>query len=165
MLYRQAQLIGRVAELRAAAEALQPAIPNGETTYVAIQASSMRYGICARRGDAAALMSTSAAPLEQGFHMLLGVVVGSFQVMQLLLQIGDLGLYIDSFLGLTRLDILGGGKDEPIVMLTEAAGSKYMGDVPHLAHSIIYGRILRQGVELTRGELQHAILTVFRRDL
>lgn len=66
--------------------------------------------------------AASAASLEKRFHVLLGVVVGRLEVVQLLLQIGDLGLHIGGFLGLTSLDFLGGGKDEPIAMLAEAAG-------------------------------------------
>ena len=56
----------------------------------------------------------STAPLEERFHMLLGVVVGRFEIMQLLLQIGDLRFHVGCFLGLTSLYILGGGKDKPI---------------------------------------------------
>lgn len=97
--------------------------------------------------------------------MLLGIVVSRFEIMQLLLQVGDLRFHIGCFLGLTSLYILGGGKDKPIVMLTEAAGSRTCEHVPHLAHSVIYGRVLGQSVELTRGELQHPVLTVFRRNL
>lgn len=60
-----------------------------------------------------AAATSSATSLENGLHMLLRVLVGRLQVMQFLLQILDFSLDILCLFGLTLLDVLGRGENEP----------------------------------------------------
>lgn len=104
--------------------------------------------------DAHHFHETGSSPraAEQLFQMLLAVLVGRFQIIELLVQIGKFCLYIARFLRLSGLDFLGRGQDKP----TDAAvitGNRDRWILrlvlnSHLSYSIIHRSVLRQGVDL-----------------
>jgi hypothetical protein len=87
--------------------------------------------------------------LENGVHVLLTVLVGGLEVVQLLLQVRDLSLDIGSFFGLAGFHIVGGGQDEPGGRERERGGQTRVvlhGDAmkrhsSHLANAIVHGRV------------------------
>lgn len=111
---------------------------------------------------------TSTSSFENGLHMLVAVLVRGLQIMQLLIQIGELLLAVLALFRVLDLDIWDCRPDEPAACQPVPV-SRHHGHhgtpCSHLPHTTIHRRLLRQRIHLRVRQLQHAALAVLRRDL
>ena len=93
------------------------------------------------------------------------VLVRRLQVIQLLVQIRDIGLDLLRLLGNSCLYIRLRCRNEPVRPVSALNLRATVWRNVHLAYAFVHIGTLRQCIQLAGGQLQHSILAVLRRDL